>query len=275
MTRLTRQKGQKRQKDRMPAFDIIGEVAIVEVPDGGNEKEIAKLIMKKHPRIRTVLGKAGGREGEYRTRKLKKIYGKETVTEHKEHGCRFRLDIDKVYYSPREATERQRITEMVKKGESVMVFFSGIGCFPVVIARKRPDVGIIYGIESNPDGHESALENVRINKLGHLIVPIHGDVREKARKYFGKCDRVVMPLPKEGYRYLPEAIRWVRKKTGGVVHFYFYEHENDLFKESVRLVKDTARQTNKRVRILNKRKVLPYGPGVWKVCIDFRVCGSQ
>lgn len=269
--------GKIRRKTRvkMPAFDIIGDVAVVEVPEGGNEKEIAERIVEKHPHVRTVLGKAGQREGEFRTRKLEKICGKDTKTEHREHGCRFRLDVSKVYFSPREATERQRIAEQVKPKETVMVFFSGIGPFNIVIAKKKPNVEKAYGIESNPDAHEYAVENARINKVGHVFVPVLGDVKEAARKYFGKCDRVVMPLPKEGYRHLPEALKCIRRGTGGVIHFYFYEHESRLFKESVRLVKDAARKTNKSVRILNKRKVLPYGPGVWKVCIEFRVRGPE
>jgi tRNA (guanine37-N1)-methyltransferase len=260
-------------KMKMPAFDIIGDVAVVEIPEDGNEKEIVRLIIEKHPHVMTILKKAGQREGEYRTRKLKRIYGKETSIEYKEHGCRFRLDVVKTYFSPRETTERQRIAEQVKSKETVMVFFSGIGPFNIVIAKKKPDVDKVYGIESNPDAHKYAMENARINKVGHKFVPIMGDVKEAAKKYFGKCDRVVMPLPKEGYKYLPEALKCTRKGTGGTVHFYFYEHEDQLFKESVQLVKEAVKKMNKRVRILNKRKVLPYGPRVWKVCIEFRVRG--
>ncbi|MCK4496881.1 MAG: class I SAM-dependent methyltransferase family protein [Candidatus Aenigmarchaeota archaeon] len=257
----------------IPAFDIIGDVAIVEIEGGENEKGIAKLIVKNHPHIKTVLRKMGGREGKYRVRKFKKILGKETETEHKEHGCRFRMDVAKVYFSPREATERQRIAEQVKRGESVMVMFAGIGSFPVIVAKKNPKVGQIYGIEINPHAFKYMVENVRINKVGHKVMPVLGDVKKVAKDYSGLCDRVVMPLPKEGYRYLPEAFQCLKKK--GTIHFYYYEHERDLFTKALETVRKTSEKMNKRVKIINKRKVLPYGPRVWKICIDFEVCDSK
>jgi len=202
-------------------------------------------------------------------RKFKPIIGKETETRHKEHGCVFVLDPTKVYFSPRESTERERISDMVKKNEDVMVFFSGAGPYCVVIAKKAQPKSV-YGIELNKRGHEYAVENARINKVGDIFVPVDGDVKAKAKKFFGKCDRVVMPLPKEGYKFLYQAIKCI-KPNGGNVHFYYVEHENELWQESVSLVKKAAEKAGRKVRITKKRKVLPYGPGSWKVCIDFRV----
>lgn len=253
---------------RLQAFDIIGDVAVVEIGEGRNEKEIAESIVKNHPHVRTILVKMGDREGEYRTRKFRKILGSETVTEHKEHGCRFRMDVAEVYFSPREATERQRIAEQIKPKETVMVMFSGVGAFPVVIAKKT-GAGKVYGIEINPHGHRYAIENARINKVSDRFEPILGDVKDVAKDYSGKCDRVVMPLPKEGYKYLPEAIRCLKKK--GIVHLYCFEHEDELFTKSVEKVKEVANKMNKKVRFIDKRKVLPYGPRIWKICIEFEV----
>ncbi len=254
---------------KMPAFDIIGDIAVVEIPEKGNEKDILKSIMKNHPHVKTILRKMGERGGRHRTRRFKKILGKETETEHKEHGCRFRMDVAKVYFSPREATERQRIAEQVKRGETVMIMFAGIGSFPVIIVKKKPSVGQVYGIEINPHAYKYMVDNVRINKVGHKVIPVLGDVKRVAGGYFGLCDRIVMPLPKEGYKYLPEAFYCLKKK--GTIHFYSYEHEKDLFSKALEIVKDNAKKMNKKVKIINKRKVLPYGPRVWKICIEFEV----
>jgi tRNA (guanine37-N1)-methyltransferase len=254
------------------SFDIIGDVAVVEVPEGEKPKEVAEAIKKKHPRVKTVLMKMGEREGVFRTRRFRKILGTDTETEHREHGCRFMLDVGKAYFSPREATERQRIAGMVKPGETVLVMFAGVGPFPVVIARKSPGVWKVYGIEINPDAFRYMVTNVRINKVGHRVVPVLGDVKKEAGKYHGRCDRVVMPLPKEGYKYLPEAFRCL-KGSGGTIHFYSCGHGSGMFTASLDAVKRAAAGMNKKVRILDKRKVLPYGPGAWKVCIDFRVGG--
>lgn len=259
---------------KSPSFEIIGEIAIVEIPEERrDERSIARDIMRNHPRVRTVLRKTGEREGTLRLRRFKTIIGSVTETIHKEHGCMFVLDPTKVFFSPRESTERERITNMVKKKEDVMVFFSGVGPYCVIIAKKA-GVRSVHGIEMNPDAHMYAVENARINKVGDIFVPIMGDVKEKSRKFFGGMDRVIMPLPKEGYRFLHQAIKCIKPK-GGVVHFYYIEHENELWKSSVPLVKRAAEKAGRRVRIVKKRKVLPYGPGSWKVCIDFSVGGKR
>ncbi len=255
---------------KTPSFEIIGEVAIVEIPEERkDERSIARDIMRNHPRVRTVLRKTGERGGEFRLRRFRTIMGSVTETIHKEHGCSFMLDPTKVYFSPRESTERERISGMVRRKEDVMVFFSGVGPYCIIIAKKR-GVSSVHGIEMNPRAHKYAVENARINKVGDVFVPVLGDVKEKSRRFFGKMDRVVMPLPKEGHRFLHQAIRCIKPK-GGVVHFYCIEHENELWENSVPLVRKAGDKARRKVRIMKKRKVLPYGPGSWKVCIDFRV----
>jgi len=254
----------------IPSFEIIGDIAIVEIPEGRrDDRSIARNIMRNHPRVRTVLKKTGERAGALRLRKFESIIGQETETMHKEHGCVFALDPTKVYFSPRESTERERISDMVKKNEEVMVFFSGAGPYCVVIAKKA-DPKSVYGIELNENGHEYAIENARINKISDIFTPVQGDVKEKSKKFFGKMDRIVMPLPKEGYMFLHQAIKCIKPK-GGSIHFYYIEHENELWGESVSLVKKAAEKAGRKIKIVNKRKVLPYGPGSWKVCIDIRV----
>ncbi len=252
-------------------FDIIGDVAIIEIPEPlrKKKKEIANAIKKIHKHIKTVLMKLGEREGKFRLREFEVLLGGDTRTEHKEHGCRFRLDVKTCYFSPREATERQRIAEKVKPGETVLVMFAGTGPYAIVIAKKQPQVRKIYSVEINPECVKYMKENIKINKVEDKILPILGDVRDVCREYYGKCDRVIMPLPKEGYKYLDIALMCI--KSGGVIHFYHYSHENDLWYETLSLINRAAIQLNKKVRILQKRKVLPYGPRVWKVCVEFEV----
>ncbi len=260
----------KRVPSRVPSFEIIGDIAIVEIPEERKDvKSITRNIMRNHPRVRTVLRKTGEREGEFRLRKFRPIIGSVTETVHREHGCMFVLDPTKVFFSPRESTERERIAKMIRRKEDVMVFFSGVGPYCVIIAKKA-GVKSVHGIEMNPDAHRYAVENARINKVGDIFTPILGNVRESSRKFFGKMDRVVMPLPKEGHKFLHQAIKCIKPK-GGNVHFYYVEHENELWKNSIPLVKKAAEKAGRKVRIVKKRKVLPYGPGSWKVCIDFRV----
>lgn len=263
------------------SYDIVGDIAIVEIPEekGSDPESVARDIKKSHPRIKTVLQKIGGREGEFRLRKMKKITGTETETVHKEHGFRFRLDPTRVFFSPREATEREKIAGMVKPGETVMVMFSGVGPYGIVIAGKQPGVKKVYQVEINPRGFEYMKQNISMNKLSHLVVPIMGDVKDACRPYFSRCDRVLTPLARDAYKYLDVAIACLKK--GGIIHFYCLgrhakgmeneEAEAEMFRDSLSQLKDAAGKAGRPVRILSKRKVLPYSPGGWKLCIDAEV----
>ncbi|MEM5794300.1 MAG: class I SAM-dependent methyltransferase family protein [Candidatus Aenigmatarchaeota archaeon] len=259
------------------SFDIIGSrekaVAIVEIPEELKDKQeiIAKAIMKLHKNVKTVLKKASERKGKLRIREYELIAG-ETNTEvlHKEYGYLLKLDPQKVYFSPREATERQRIAEQVKPSENVLVMFSGVCPYPLAIFKKQPKVNKIVAVEINPDAHKYAEENVKLNKAEKKVFPVLGDVKEVCPKYYGKFDRIVMPLPLGAESFLDIAIKCL-KSQGGIVHFYNWGSEDDLYSRALSLIEKHARKLRKKVEILNKRKVLPYAPKKYKVCIDFKV----
>jgi tRNA (guanine37-N1)-methyltransferase len=263
------------------SYDIIGDIAIMEVPRGRKAKpgDIAMEIVRTHPRVKTVLAKSGERGGEFRLRKLRKLLGRETETVHREHGFRFRLDPTRVYFSPRESTERERIASTVRPREVVMVLFAGVGPYGIVIAGKQPRVGRVYQVEINPRGFEYMKQNIAMNKLGHKVFPVLGDARKACKAYEGRCDRVVMPLPREGYRFLNVALKCLKKR--GFIHFYAVgrhgrdsrgiKAEREMFGESAGRLERAARKLGRRVRILARRRVLPFGPGAWKICIDAEV----
>lgn len=261
------------------SFDVIGSkekaVAIVEIPEELESKEelIAEAIMQMQKGVKSVLKKTSERKGELRIREYKLIAGDEnTEIVHKEHGYLLKLDPQKVYFSSREATERQRIAEQVKPDEIVLVMFSGIGVIPIAIAKKQSEISKVYGVELNENAHNYGIENVRINKLGHKIILILGDVREVCPRYFGKCDRVVMPLPLGAENFLDIAVNCLKKE--GIVHFYSWGKEDDLYSNGLKQIEENCNRLNKKLEILNKRKVLPFSPRKWKVCIDFRVSGG-
>jgi len=257
---------------KLPSFDIVGSrekaVAIIEMPeDRETAKKIAEEIMRIHKNVKTVLGKVGERKGEFRIRDYEVIMGEEdTEVVHKEYGCFFKLDPRKVYFSPREATERQRIASLVKPGEKVLVMFSGVAPIPIIIAKKQPQVEKIYAIELNPQAHRYAVENVRMNKVGHKVVLICGDVRDVCPKLKEKFDRVIMPLPKSSNLFLDVAIPCL--KDGGMLHFYYWGKEGGLFSEAERILKEAGRTFGREVKIVRERKVLPYAPRKWKIVLD-------
>ncbi len=251
------------------SFDIIGNrekaVAIVEIKDGKGKKDIAEAIMKLHKNVKTVLEKASPRSGIYRVSRLKIIIGsKNTEVIHKECGFRFRLDPRKVYFSVRESTERGRIAHMIKPGETVMIFFAGIGPFAIHAARKTSNV---IGIEINPAAVRYFKENAKLNKTCNITI-VQGDVKKEAASFYGTCNRVLMPLPESAHLYLNGAVQCL--KHGGVCHFYCFATETGL-KEKKELIKDVAKKCGRRLKFTGVQRVLPWGPGIYKYRIDFIV----
>lgn len=258
-------------KALITSFDVVGDICIVGIAPSlaKKEKEIASAIMDVHHNIRVVLKKMGAMKGIYRTRELKVIGGeKRTETTYKEHGCRMRVDLAKMYFSPRLSCERGRVAKLVKEGEKVLVLFSGCGPFPMVIGRKHPTASIV-GIELNPHAAEYMKKNIALNKLKN-VKAVEGDVRDVVPKRFANfADRILMPLPKDAEEFLD--IAFLGAKKGCVVHLYCFAPEEDPFSKGIGKIKEMAKKFGRKTRILNKRVVRPFAPYVVQSVIDFRI----
>lgn len=244
-------------------FEVIGSrekaVAIVD------SKENSKKLLKNN--IKSVLLKLSKRKGRLRKREYKLIAGdKNTEVIHKEYGYLIKLDPQVTYFSPRESTERQRIASQVKKKEKILVMFSGTIPFIVAIKLKQPTTKV-YGIELNKKAHKYALENVKLNKLDNIIL-IQGDVNKKLPKLKIKFDRILMPLPKTSDKFLDLAFKKIKKS--GIIHYYSWGKKEE-YPKIKEIIKKEAKKQRKKIRILRVKKVLPYGPRIYKIAIDIKV----
>ncbi len=257
---------------RIP-YDLIGSretgaVAVVEVPEGLSPLEVARDIMRRHSHVKSVLQKVGAREGEFRIRPLRLITGSEdTEVIHREYGYRLKLDPRYVYFSPREATERQFIAKQVRDGELVLVMFAGVGPYAIAIAKARE--AEVMGIELNPIAARYFQENVLLNKIGHKVFPIEGDVAFVTPALYGLFDRVVMPLPKGAYLFIPYAIRAL-KRNGGIIHFYYWGG-NDAFRRAEDMFKAEAMKMGWEATSIGFRVVSSYSPRIYKIRVDFLI----
>jgi len=243
------------------SFDTVGSIAIIEVPEEHekNSAVLAGAIMSVNKSIKTVLMKRGEREGEFRLRNYEYLAGEKTFeTIHREHGCLFHVDVRKAYFSPRESTERQRIADAVSSGERVLVMFAGIGPFAIMIAKKAK--ANVTAVEINPEAAKLMGKNIKTNKV--LVTPILGDVAYVCKGMV--ADRILMPLPKHADKFLDVAIGCIAKN--GVVHYYTVSEEDT--KKAENEVLEAAKRAGRGVKILAVRKVLPYSPRLWKICID-------
>ena len=249
------------------SFDVIGDIAVVEIPEAleRQERKIAESLMLAHKNIRAVFKKGSEIKGEERVRELKFLAGENKIeTLYKEHGCRFKLDVAKVYFSPRLSYERQRILEQVEDGEVIVDLFAGVGPFSILLARYRNVK--VYAIDANPAAVEYLKENIKLNKVEGRVVPLLGDAREAAPR--NVAARVIMNLPKSSAQFLDLAFEVIKQ---GIIHFYAISPEQDLYDSKINFIKKVAGEKNRKVEILNKRIVRPYSPRNYHVVIDVGV----
>jgi tRNA (guanine37-N1)-methyltransferase len=269
--------GKMSEKERqalITSFDIVGDIAVLEIPDelSSKKKEIADAVFEVHGNIRVVAKKMGATSGEFRIRPVKVIAGESrTDTLCKESGCVFHLDINKTYFSGRLSTERLRIASMVKKGENILALFAGIGPFPIVIeknSKARPKKQV--AVELNPDAFAFMEENIALNKC-KTIEAIEGDAAKvlSAPRFSAWADRAIMPLPKSGAEFLQFVLPCMKK--GGIVHFYFFGDGDSPYALAEKAAKETASECGRKISISGRRIVRPYSPGTVQAVLDLSI----
>lgn len=251
------------------AYDVIGSkeraVALIG-SDVKAPKKLAKEIMQRHKNVKSVLQKTSNRKHTFRLYECKLIAGdKDTEVIHKENGYSVLLDPQKVYFSQREATERQRISENVKGGERILVMFAGAGPYALAIAKRHRDCQLVC-VEINPKGFEYTECSARLNKLTN-IRSVCADIRRV--RSIGSFDRILMPLPETALEFLDEA--YLHAKKGAIVHLYAFSSEKELFKDVEDKVEEFAKVHNIRYKIVGRQKVLPYAPRVAKIRLDIKI----
>jgi tRNA (guanine37-N1)-methyltransferase len=253
---------------RLPGgFDRVGDIAVIGITPElePHEQEIGEIILDQHKNIRVVAKRAGQYGGEYRTLPLEIIGGEKRLTTlHRENGINLHLDLARVYFSVRTAHERARIAALVKPDETVAVLCSGIGPFPLIIARHSRARQVI-GIEKNPIAHEYALRNCRANRKITTARFLKGDVTRVLPALGRTFDRVLLVLPHGGEALLPCALDALR--PGGRLHFYDMQAKG-CSTATLAKVEAACLQRARRFRCLEVTTCGHCGPTVHRVCLD-------
>ncbi|MGC9058728.1 MAG: class I SAM-dependent methyltransferase [Candidatus Nanoarchaeia archaeon] len=252
------------------SYDIVGDICILEIPPELEKFElsIAHTIKRFYPNIKVVAKKAGARTEIERVMPLKIITGENRlVTIHKEHGVLIKVDLGKVYFSPRASGERLRIANLVRPGEKVLIMFSGVAPYALVIAKFQPNCKI-WAVDINPAAHELALENVRLNRFGHIITPIQGDVKEVVPKIGVLFDRIVMPFPEKSWDFLDLAIKY--SEPFATIHFMAFVEENKL-EETKKKILETIKKSGRKGKILNWRIFGSFAPRINRYTFDILI----
>ena len=262
---------QKESDELISAFDQIGDIIIVRIPDllSSKKKLIGETLLEQVKSAKSVFHQSSSVEGEFRTRALEILAGDDkTETEYKEFGCRFIVDVRKTFFSPRLSSERIRIAELVRDEEVVVNMFGGIGMFSIIAAKKKKCT--VYNIDLNPDAVKICQKNIAINKLVGNVISIYGDAPDVIRKQLeNKSDRTLMLLPEKSDEFLNSAISTA--KNNGIIHYYSHIHadkKSDAVKLSEQHYLDV---TSVKSTILGSKIVRPVGPRFYQTVIDTKI----
>ena len=248
------------------SFDTIGDIVILEIPEDLQDKKflIGDAALKFTKR-RSIYMKNSAVKGTTRVRDLEFLAGEDdSVTIHKEHGARLKLDVREVYFSPRLATERKRVMESVEDGEKILDMFCGIGPFPIVIAKNRKVD--ITAVDINEAAIKYLNENIELNKLKGNVKTYCGDVREVSKMFKTKFDRIIMNLPGLAYTFLDVSVNLI--EDGGIINYYEF---SDSYETGKKRLEDACEKAGKKVEIINCRKVKSTSPGEWHMAIDGKI----
>ncbi|MBI3254021.1 MAG: class I SAM-dependent methyltransferase family protein [Nitrosopumilales archaeon] len=259
---------EKESEEIFSAFDQIGDIIIVRIPDLllGKKEIIGKTLLEQIKNANTVFCQSSPVEGDFRIRDLEFLAGEnKTQTEYKEFGCRFLVDVEKVFFSPRLSTERNRIADLVKDGETVINMFGGIGMFSIMAAKKKKCT--VYNIDINPDAAKLCEKNISLNKLTGNVISLHGDATQIINeKLKGKGDRVLMLLPERSDEFLDSAISAAKKN--GIIHYYSHIHADKKTLAPKLSEKHFLEITPVKSEILYSRMVRAVGPRYYQTVVD-------
>lgn len=264
---LTSQESQ----ELISSFDQIGDIIIVRIPDSLLSKKelIGETLLNEVKIAKSVFYQSSPVEGDFRTRNLEVIAGEnKTETEYKEFGCKFTVDVENAFFSPRLSTERERISNLVQNGEIVVNMFAGVGMFSIMIAKKKKCT--VYSIDINPIATKLCERNILSNKILGNVISINGDAAKTIQEQLeNKSDRTLMLLPERSDEFLKYAID--ATKSGGIIHYYSHIHA-DKKSEAGKLSEEHFLQvTPVKSEILGSKIVRPVGPRYYQTVVDVKI----
>ena len=258
-------------EDLISAFDQIGDIIIVRIPDSllPKKKLIGETLLNEVKIVKSVFYQASPVEGDFRTRTLEILAGEDkTETEYKEFGCRFRVDVANAFFSPRLSTERERIANLIEDGETMVNMFAGVGMFSIMAAKKKKCT--VYSLDINPVASRLCEKNIELNKLAGKVISINGDTSNIIEERLeNKSDRTLMLLPERSDEFLESAIKTT--KDGGIIHYYSHIHADKKSDAGKLSEKHYLEVSPVKSKILTSKIVRPVGPRYYQTVVDVKI----
>jgi len=258
-------------QELISSFDQIGDIIIVKIPNSllTKKKLIGETLLNEVKIAKSVFYQASAVEGDFRTRNLEILAGEDrTETEYKEFGCKFTVDVENAFFSPRLSTERERIANLVQDGEIIVNMFAGVGMFSIMIAKKKRCT--VYSIDINPVATKLCEKNIISNKIVGNIISINGDASRVIQEQLeNKSDRTLMLLPERSDEFLESAIN--ATKSGGIIHYYSHIHADKKSNAGKLSEEHYLQVTPVKSEILGSKIVRAVGPRYYQTVVDVKI----
>ena len=257
-------------KIAVSAFDQIGGIIIIRIPDGLASKKriIGEALLRQVKPAVSVYAQSSDVRGDYRTRDLELLAGCDsTLTEYKESGCRFAVDVQNAFVTPRLSRERERIAGLVQDGETIFNMFAGVGMFSIIAARRKKCIA--YTVDINPAAHAMCKKSLSMNKLAGQVIPICSDAAKAASDLRGASDRTLMLLPERSDEFLNDAV--LATKDGGIIHYYAHVHADRKQDAGMAAEEHYLNASPVRSEILGSKIVRIVGPRYYQTVVDARI----
>lgn len=248
-----------------PTYERLGDLVLLQEADDGRAREAATAFMESDLPVKGVLRRTSEVAGEIRVPEWEVLAGESTETIHREYGAEFLVDPTLAYFSPRLATERQRVIDQVEAGECVLDMFTGVGPYAIRAAMAGATV---VAVDINPDAVEYCRANAKRNDVEDRVTVIEADIADVADEYAAWADRLIMNLPHRADRFLDEAS--VLAGDTCRLHFYDIQPEADPFEPGEHAI-ETAFERTHEVSVATRQRVRSYAPGVLNICLDVDV----
>ncbi|MBP2143947.1 tRNA wybutosine-synthesizing protein 2 [Methanococcus voltae] len=255
-------------------YQKIGDILIVK--NDLNESEIKELV--KRTNCKTILKYETHITGDLRVPTTKILYGTETETINKEHGCLFSIDASKIMWSMGNLEERKRIANKSNSDEIVVDMFAGIGYFTIPLAKySKPKK--IYALELNPNSYHHLCKNVKLNKVEDIVVPINIDNRtfqfdnldtntndNAENKVNMKADRILMGYVVKTNEFLEKAFQLLGNY--GTIHYHDTVPEKLINSRPIEQLKSIGGIYGFELEKYEIVRIKKYSPGVWHIVVD-------
>jgi tRNA (guanine37-N1)-methyltransferase len=256
------------------SFDIIGNAVIIKIPEALIPKRslIGKTILDEIKHVKSVFAQVSSVKGDYRLRGLEHIAGeKNTLVEYKEHGCKFKVDLNNTYFSPRLSTERLRIANLVSDYEVVTNMFAGVGTYSIIIAKIHRNCKV-FNIDMNPVAVDLSNYNSSLNGVESRVISMLGDASDIIHtKIRLQADRILMPLPEKAFEFADSAVQAL-KDDGGIIHYFAHikaSGKKNALEQSLLDAKSAFSSYD--IKIQFSRVVREVGPRLYQVVTDIYV----